>query len=96
MSNRTPLPASTGAVGVPLDAAAPRQHPRGVTDVIRKLIERLSPNPVCDDCIADKLELADRPEVRLATQELTASSQFERRRDTCSLCGGKKLTTRYA
>lgn len=96
MSNRPPLPVSAGSGGVALDAAAPRQHPRGVTDAIRKLIERLSPNPVCDDCIADKLELADRQEVRLATQELTASSQFERGRDTCSLCGGRKLTTRYA
>lgn len=63
-------------------------------DPIRKLIERLAPNPVCDDCIADRLSLADRQEVGLAANELAATRQFERRRNVCTLCETEKLTTR--
>lgn len=29
-----------------------------VLDIVRGFIERLSPEPVCDDCIADKLRLS--------------------------------------
>lgn len=65
-----------------------------MTDTIRKLIERLAPAPVCDDCIADRLSLADRQEASIAANELAAASQFERRRDICTLCGIEKLTTR--
>lgn len=63
-------------------------------DPIRKLIERLAPNPVCDDCIADRLSLADLERVSLAVNELAATSQFERRRNVCTLCETEKLTTR--
>lgn len=62
-------------------------------NVVRKLIERLAPGPVCDDCIAERLQVADPQEVSIATNELAAERQFERRRDTCALCGGSKLTT---
>jgi len=64
-----------------------------MSDDVRKLIERLAPNPVCDDCIAGKLTLPVQ-DVRLATQELAGASQFERRRDSCSLCDGETLTIR--
>ena len=59
-----------------------------------KLIERLAPDPVCDDCIADRLELADRQDAGIAANELAGTSQFERRRDACVLCGITKPTTR--
>lgn len=65
-----------------------------MTDTIRKLIERLAPDPVCDDCIVDRLSLADRQDASIAANELAATSRFERRRDTCTLCGTEKLTTR--
>jgi len=41
-----------------------------MTDAVRKLIERLAPDPVCDDCIADRLALADRQEAGIAASEL--------------------------
>ena len=63
-------------------------------DAVRKLIERLAPNPVCDDCIAERLSMADRQEASIATGELAGTSQFERRRDHCALCERAKLTTR--
>jgi hypothetical protein len=65
-----------------------------MTDAVRKLIERLAPDPVCDDCIADRLELADRQEAGIAANALVGTSQFERRRDACVLCGNTKSTTR--
>ena len=63
-------------------------------DDIRKLIERVAPSPICDDCIAERLQLADPREVSIATNELAGLSQFERRRDACTLCDAQKLTTR--
>jgi len=65
-----------------------------MTDAVRKLIERLAPDPVCDDCIADRLDLADHRAAGIAANELAATSQFERRRDACTLCGITKPTTR--
>ncbi len=65
-----------------------------MTDAIRKLIDRLAPEPICDECIAERLALADRQEASIAANELAGTSQFERRRAGCALCGGEKLTTR--
>ena len=65
-----------------------------VLDDVRKLIERLSPAPICDDCIAEKLAMAQRQHANLTTRELAGSNGFERRRDICSICYGEKLVTR--
>lgn len=62
-------------------------------DDVRKLIERLRPSPVCDDCIAERLNLTDRQAASIAAGELAGTSQFERRRDTCALCDRPGLTT---
>jgi hypothetical protein len=63
-------------------------------DDIRKLIERLASAPVCDDCIAERLQIADVKAANAATLELAGTAQFERRRDTCTLCGVMKPVTR--
>jgi hypothetical protein len=65
-----------------------------VLDDIRKLIERLSPNPVCDDCVAERLDLAARQQANQGTRELGGTPHFERRRDICALCFKEKLVTR--
>jgi len=77
-----------------LDRRTADPHPPHMIDDVRKLIERLAPSPVCDDCIAQRLSLADRLEASIAAGELAGTSQFERRRDTCTLCDSEKLTTR--
>ncbi|WP_034161487.1 hypothetical protein [Sphingomonas sp. ERG5] len=64
-----------------------------INDIL-KLIERLAPDPVCDDCIAERLQLADLQKVRIATNALAGTSRFERCSDTCALCDHKKLATR--
>ena len=63
-------------------------------DQIRRMIERLAPKPICDDCIADRLELADWQGVTQASRELAGQDGFERARDRCTICGLSKLVTR--
>lgn len=62
-----------------------------VLDEVRRLIERLSPSPVCDDCIAQRLELSVRQHANHKTRELAGQGGFERRKGECSLCGANKL-----
>lgn len=67
-----------------------------VLEDVRALITRLSPDPVCDDCIADRLGLSVRQHANHKTRELAGIGGFERRRDTCRLCGSEKLVIRKA
>ena len=66
----------------------------GMIDAIRKLIERLAPEPVCDECITARLELDDPQAANIAAHELAGSNGFERHRDKCALCNVEKQTTR--
>lgn len=65
-----------------------------VLDDVRALIERLAPEPVCDDCIAERLGLSVRQYANHKTLELAGSPGFERRIDVCSLCGATKKVIR--
>lgn len=67
-----------------------------VLDQVRALIERLSPEPVCDDCITERLDLSVRQHANIKTRELADQGGFERRVDTCSLCGATKKVIRRA
>lgn len=66
-----------------------------IVDEVRRLIERLSPEPVCDDCIAERLELSVRQHANHKTRELAGEHGFERSKDACSLCGTTKLVIRH-
>ena len=65
-----------------------------VLDEVRSFILRLSPAPVCDDCIADRLQLSVRQHANHETRELAGSAGFERASGECSLCGARKLVIR--
>jgi hypothetical protein len=65
-----------------------------VIDDVRASIDRLSPEPICDDCIADRLKLSVRQHANHKTRELAGSNGFERRMDICSMCFGEKLVIR--
>ena len=65
-----------------------------VIDEVRALITRLSPAPICDDCVAERLGLSIRQHANHKTRELAGSNGFERRKDICSLCHGEKLVIR--
>ena len=65
-----------------------------VFDQVRAFISRLSPEAVCDDCIAERLSLSVRQHANHNTRELAGAGGFERRRAQCSLCGADKLVIR--
>lgn len=65
-----------------------------VLDQVRGLIERLSPDPICDDCIAERLGLPARQNARHKARELAGSNGFERNMDACAICGETKQVTR--
>ena len=65
-----------------------------VLEKVRSFIGRLSPEPVCDDCIAERLNLTVRQHANHKTRELAGSQGFERRKGTCWLCDSEKLVIR--
>lgn len=66
-----------------------------VLEDVRRLIERLSPEPVCDDCIAERLGLSVRQHANHKTRELAGDHGFERSKAACTLCGTVKLVIRH-
>lgn len=62
-----------------------------VLDEVRALIVRLAGAAVCDDCIAERLQLSVRQHANHKTRELSASPGFVREKDECSLCQQTKL-----
>ncbi|MBZ9648110.1 hypothetical protein K9B33_11175 [Sphingobium sp. 3R8] len=65
-----------------------------VLDRVRGLIERLSPEPICDDCITERLGLSVRQHANHKTRELAGTQGFERRKEACSICGQDKIVIR--
>lgn len=65
-----------------------------VLDQVKALIERLSQQPICDDCIAEKLDLNVRQYANRKTRELAGAHGFERRIDACSMCGSQQKVIR--
>jgi len=65
-----------------------------VFDDVHALIDRLAPEPICDDCVADRLGLSVRQHANHKTRELAGSNGFERRKDICSMCFAEKLVIR--
>jgi hypothetical protein len=65
-----------------------------VLDDVRSFIARLAPEAVCDDCIAERLELSVRQHANHKTRELAGSGGFERRKGMYGLCRSEKLVIR--
>lgn len=65
-----------------------------IEDAVRRLIERLSPEPVCDECVAEKLDSDAHQDVAATTAELAGAQGFERAMSACALCGETKKATR--
>jgi hypothetical protein len=61
---------------------------------IEKFVGRLSPEPVCDDCITERLKLGNPADAAHAAHELAGMGGFERGKCACSLCGETRMTTR--
>ncbi|HEX8443959.1 MAG TPA: hypothetical protein VF631_09970 [Allosphingosinicella sp.] len=65
-----------------------------VLEDVRAFVTRLSPNPVCDDCISERLKISPRQHANHKARELAGKGGFERRKDRCSLCGAEKKVIR--
>jgi hypothetical protein len=61
---------------------------------IEALIARLAPEPVCDDCIAERLGLDELAAVQQVTHALAGSRGHVRETAPCALCGAERITTR--
>ena len=65
-----------------------------VLNRVVNLIVGRAPDPLCDDCIAEILNLTVRQHANHKTRELARQIGFDRRNDTCSLCHREKLVIR--
>ena len=61
-----------------------------VFDRVKSLVERLTPEPVCDDCITDRLALTVRQHANHKTRELAGMPGYERQLGECALCRATK------
>ena len=62
-----------------------------ILNQVERLVLRLAPEAVCDDCIAERLGLSVRQHANHKTRELAGSNGFVRSKQVCSLCGATKL-----
>jgi hypothetical protein len=67
-----------------------------VLERVRAFVVRLAGEPVCDDCIAEKLDLSVRQHANHKTRELAGEPGFKRSKDACALCGATKLVISHA
>ena len=63
-----------------------------VLDDVEKLIKGFSPKCICDDCIAQKLDLTVRQHANHKSRELAEFNGFTRTKRICSFCGAEKLS----
>lgn len=84
----------TGVIHSALYAFGPRSLDRSgrrtmtaILNQIRRFIGQLAPAPVCDGCIAERLDIAPSDELRSYVGELAGTGGYRRERDDCSLCG---------
>ena len=67
-----------------------------ILDKVRRLVAGLAPTPVCDGCLAERLDPLAPDEVQLATSELAVARGFMRDRNVCGLCGEERPVIRKA
>jgi hypothetical protein len=64
-----------------------------ILERVRGLIERLAPEPVCDDCIATRLDLTPE-QANPLMQELAGAPGFVREIGPCALCSETRKVIR--
>ena len=65
-----------------------------MADKVEALIGRLAPEPICDDCIVERLGLSAKHQASQRTHELAGMRGYERRQDDCAICGTAKMVIR--
>lgn len=54
---------------------------------IKAFVERLAPELVCDNCVADRLGVSEEDTPVVVLHALAAQPEFERQIGPCALCG---------
>ncbi len=65
-----------------------------MTNPVQALIDRPSPAPICDNCVAERLALDSVEAANINVSEVVGTGGFERRRDVWSLCSEERIVTR--
>lgn len=66
-----------------------------IAEQIERLIVRLDGAGICDDCIAERLDLDPGSAAHAVMGELGGRAGFERRKDNCTLCGESRTVVRH-
>lgn len=61
---------------------------------VEKMVARLAPAPICDDCLTDRLGLTALHHTDQVSRELAGTNGFELSRDDCGLCGENRMVIR--
>lgn len=70
------------------------EEDRAVADKVEALIGRLAPEPICDECIVERLGLSALHQASQRTRALAGMRGYERYEDDCAICGATKTVTR--
>lgn len=62
---------------------------------VQALVRRLDGTPLCDECIADRLDLSSAAQAGAATQAAGGVRGFELLKASCGLCGQPRHVIRY-
>jgi len=62
---------------------------------VKALIERLTPDAICNPCIAERLGLGQPENSERLANELVGIKGFERKIGPCAICGESKKTIRF-
>lgn len=65
-----------------------------IPEQIVALLRKRPTHPLCDECIATELGLANRQEAQQVTASLAHAVEFVCDQDYCSECGGLRRTIR--
>ncbi|NVO54592.1 hypothetical protein HW561_02165 [Rhodobacteraceae bacterium B1Z28] len=63
-----------------------------VFDDVKELVQSISPQCICDDCITQKLNLSVRQHANHKSRALAELADFNRANQICSICGAQKLS----
>lgn len=71
-------------------------QPGTVMEDVKALLIARAPDRLCDDCIAERLQLSVRQHANHKTRQLGKIWPFDRRKGTCADCDRTKLVIRYS
>lgn len=66
-----------------------------IVERVAGLVRRMDGTPLCDECIADRLDLSSIAQASVVTSSASGTGGFERLRGPCGLCGEQGPVIRY-